>query len=117
MIRQHSLMLIAATLELSWLAMQAVHEFGHYSAAKLTSGQVRAVVLYPTTISYTQLALNPRPLFVAWIGPLVGSILPLLFLGIARICRVRGWYVFQFFAGFCLIANGAYLALGSFDGI
>lgn len=26
-------------------------------------------------------------------------------------------YLFTFFAGFCLIANGVYLALGSFEGI
>lgn len=30
---------------------------------------------------------------------------------------IRGWYVVQFVAGFCLIANGAYLAGGSLDNV
>jgi hypothetical protein len=47
-------------------------------------------------------------------GPIIGVALPILTLAIVRNAKLPGWYLFQFFAGFCLIANGAYLAGGSF---
>ena len=115
--RQHQVLLIAATLALSWLAMQAVHELGHVAAAIVSGGRVATVVLHPATISYTQLTSNPHPLFVAWMGSIVGVVLPLVAFVVARMLRLRGWYLFQFFAGFCFIANGAYLAVGSLNGI
>jgi hypothetical protein len=115
--RQHQVVLIVATLVFSWLAMQAVHELGHVAAAVASGGRVATVVLHPATISYTQLLSNPHPLFVAWMGPIIGVVLPFVALVIARVLRLRGWYIVQFFAGFCFIANGAYLAFGSLNGI
>jgi hypothetical protein len=115
--RQHRFVLIASTLAFSWLAMQAVHEFGHATAAFMSGGKVAQVVLHPAVISYTRLASNPQPLFVVWMGPVVGVVLPLIAWVVARARRWQGWYLFQFFAGFCLIANGTYLAFGSFSGI
>jgi len=111
--RQHQLLLIAATLAFSWLAMQAVHEFGHIAAAVVSGGRIGEVVLHPTKISYTRLTSNPHPLFVAWMGPVVGVLVPLVAFVVARAFRSRRLYLFQFFAGFCLIANGAYLGFGS----
>src|SRR5215216_3454542 len=111
--RQHQVELIAATLTFSWLAMQAVHEFGHVLAGLISGGRVAQVILHPATISLTRLTVNPHPLFVTWMGPVIGCLLPVLALAAARWHRWRGWYVFQFFAGFALIANGAYIALGS----
>ena len=72
------------------------------------------VVLHPLVISRTECAANPSPLYVAWGGPLIGSLLPLAILLIARFARASAWYVFQFFAGFCLIINGIYIAEDSF---
>jgi hypothetical protein len=115
MSRFHQCALIVATLSLSWLGMQAVHELGHLLAAMLCDGTVAKVMLHPATISYTQLAENPNPLLVTWMGPLVGVALPLVALAIARYAKLPGWYLVQFFAGFCLVANGAYLALGSLN--
>jgi hypothetical protein len=115
--RQHQLVLIGSTLAFSWLAMQAVHELGHVVGAVLSGGRVTQVILHPTTISQTRLAVNPHPQFVAWMGPIVGVLLPSAALLAARIAKWRTWYVLQFFAGFCLVANGAYLAFGSIDGI
>jgi len=112
--RQHRFVLISATLVFSWLAMQAVHEMGHIAAAAATGGRVAEVVLHPLAISYTRLSANPHPQLVAWMGPIVGIALPLAALLAARGANFRGWYVVQFFAGFCLVANGAYLAFGSF---
>jgi hypothetical protein len=107
--------LIVSTLAFSWLAMMVVHEFGHVLHLWLSGGTVERVVLHPLVISRTDPGLNPRPLFVAWGGPVWGCIIPLILLGIVLLCRWSWWYLVRFFAGFCLIANGAYLAGGSFD--
>lgn len=106
--------LIASLALVSWLAMQAVHEFGHVIGAWLTGGHVNRVVLYPTVISRTDFSINPHPLIVVWAGPLVGSLLPLAIWGLAIALWRRGGYLFRFFAGFCLIANGTYIGVGSF---
>jgi len=111
------LVLICATLLGSWLAMQAVHELGHVLGAWLTGGRVARVVLDPLTISRTDLAENPQPLVVAWSGPLFGVVVPLLLWLSAAKLRLPVAFVFRFFAGSCLIANGAYLAAGVVAGI
>jgi hypothetical protein len=69
------------------------------------------------TISRTDLAENPRPLAVAWAGPAVGVLAPLAAWAAAARFRMPGRYVLRFFAGFCLVVNGAYIAGGSFDRI
>jgi hypothetical protein len=108
--------LVVSTLLGSWLGMQAVHETGHVLGALLTGGEVAAVVLHPLTISHTELIDNPHPLVVVWAGPLVGVVLPLTLWGLFAATGLPGGFVARFFAGFCLIANGAYLGVGSFFG-
>ncbi len=115
--RLHQAVLIVSVVLGSWLGTQAVHECGHVLGAWLTGGRVARVVLYPLTISRTDLAENPRPLAVVWSGPLFGVLCPLALWGLAAGARLPGAFVLRFFAGFCLIANGAYIACGSFDGI
>ena len=115
--RLHQGALIAATLLGSWLAMQAVHESGHVLGALVTGGRVARLVLNPLTISRTDLADNPRPLFVVWAGPLFGVAAPLLLWLAATWARLPGAFVLRFFAGFCLLANGLYISVGSFDGV
>jgi hypothetical protein len=115
--RLHQVILIVSVVLGSWLGMQAVHESGHALAACLTGGRVARMVLHPLTISRTDLNHNPRPLVVAWAGPVFGTLLPLAFWMVAAWLRLPGAFVVRFFAGFCLIANGAYIAGGSFDGI
>jgi hypothetical protein len=109
--------LVVSTVLGSWLAMQAVHELGHVLGAWLTGGTVTQVVLSPLTISRTDLNHNPSPLFVAWSGPVFGIIAPLILWGIALMTRFPSAFVLRFFAGFCLVANGLYIALGSFNRI
>jgi hypothetical protein len=109
--------LIAATLLASWLGMQAVHEFGHVMGAWLTGGVVERVVLHPLTISRTDLSRNPQPLVVVWAGPVTGVVLPLAAWFVAVGSKSSGAFVLRFFAGFCLIANGLYIALGSLAAI
>jgi hypothetical protein len=105
--------LIATFLPLCWLAMMAVHELGHVMGAIATGGKVERVVLHPLTISRTDVAPNPRPLAVAWAGPVFGVVAPLVLLIFFRAVKLPLAYFVQFFAGFCLIANGAYIGLGS----
>jgi hypothetical protein len=111
------LILIASTLVGSWLGMQAVHELGHVLGAWATGGRVERVVLHPFTISRTDLADNPRPLVVTWAGPIIGVLGPVLLWAAAAGLRVPGAFVLRFFAGFCLLANGLYIGVGSFDGV
>ena len=113
----HQGLLIVSTVLGSWLGMQAVHESGHAIGARLTCGQVAKVVLNPLTISRTDLGHNPNPLFVVWAGPVIGVLLPLVLWAVAAAFRMPGAFLLRFFAGFCLIANGAYLAVESFDGV
>src|SRR5262249_42107661 len=117
MARFPQFVLVGSTLLLSWLAMMAVHEAGHFTAALLTGGTVFKVVLHPLTISRTDLSCNPHPLVVAWAGPALGVLLPLAAFGIAAAARMAGAYLLRFFAGFCLVANGAYIAVGSVEGV
>jgi hypothetical protein len=111
----------------SWLGMQIVHECGHAVGAWLTDGRVVRVVLHPLAISRTDVNPNPVPAVVVWLGPIAGCCLPILtacLLTQLHRCNAMhataklwqransmGW----FFAGFCLIANGAYLVFGTLD--
>ncbi len=115
--RLRQIVFIASLLGLCWLGMQAVHELGHVAAAMLTGGEVSQVVLHPLTISRTDLGVNPRPLVVVWAGPLAGVLLPLAAAGVRWFVDNLATRCVQFFAGFCLIANGAYIGLGTFERI
>ncbi len=115
--RLPQVILIASTLLGSWFGMQAVHELGHVIGAGISGGKVAKVVLHPLTISRTDLAENPVPLLVVWAGPIFGVIAPLVPWVIVAWLRFKGAFVMRFFAGFCLIANGTYIAAGSFQGI
>lgn len=108
------LTLIGSTIMLSWLGMQIVHELGHVLGALVSGGRVDVVVLDPLSISRTDLSLNPHPLLVCWAGAVAGSLLPVMLAGAWRMARAPGMSVIRFFAGFCLIANGCYLGIGSF---
>lgn len=115
--RLNQVVLILSVLYGSWLGMETVHEFGHMLGAWATGGRVAHVVLGPATISRTDVDPNPRPLIVVWAGPVGGVLLPLLIWGIVAGVRMPGAFVLRFFAGFCLIANGAYIGAGSFGRI
>ena len=97
--------------------MQAVHELGHILGAWATGADVTRVVLSPTTISRTDVANNTHPLLFAWAGPVMGVTLPLLLWYGAHATGLAGAFVLRFFAGFCLLANGLYIGLGSFAGV
>ena len=114
--RLHQAILIFSTILASWLGMQAVHESGHILGAWASGGHVTKVVLHPLTISRTE-STSDHPLFVVWAGPVIGVLLPVGIWQIAARLRITGSFLLRFFAGFCLIANGLYIGIGSFDGI
>jgi len=115
--RIHQLLLIATSIPLCWLLMQAVHELGHVAATVATGGTVEQVVLHPLTISRTDTSGSSHPLLVVWAGPAVGVIVPLMLLAVFKAAKLKWDYLVQFFTGSCLIANGAYLGVGSFQRI
>jgi hypothetical protein len=113
--RLHQFVFVASLLALSWLVMMAVHELGHVVGATWTRGNVERVVLHPLAISRTDVSPNPKPAIVVWAGPILGCIVPVIvWLLIPRRAKMAHT-VAMFFAGFCLLANGAYIAVGSFD--
>jgi hypothetical protein len=97
--------------------MMAVHEAGHVLGALLTGGTVKVVVLHQLTISCTVLSHNPHPLLVTWAGPVFGVLIPLAAFGVAVALRMPGAYLLRSFAGFCSIANGVYIGVGSIERI
>jgi hypothetical protein len=111
------ILLILLLVAFSWLAMMAVHELGHVLHAKLSGGTVERVVLNPFAISRTDVAPNPHPEFVAWGGALWGTLIPLVLMVVVRFFARTYAYLAAFFAGFCCLANGLYLAAGSFAGV
>src|SRR4051795_10051502 len=111
MSRLCQILLIASTLALCWLGMQAVHELGHVLAAWAGGEEVYRVVLHPLTISRTDASHDRHPLLVVWGGPLLGSLLPLGALAVTRLILSRWSYLLRFFAGSCLVVNGAYLGI------
>lgn len=109
------LILLSLLLPAAWWLMQLVHESGHVLGAWITGGVVKRVYFHPLDISRTDLSHNPSPLVVVWAGPIGGVLLPLAAWLIAARFNIRGRHVLRFFAGFCLIGNGAYIAFGSFN--
>ena len=115
--RMNQVILIASFIPFCWLAFMALHELGHVTAGLATGGTVTKVVLHPFAISRTDVSPNPNPFAVVWAGPIVGVVLPLMFWGGFWKLKIPGDYLVRFLAGFCLIANGLYIGIGSFEKI
>ncbi|PQO44742.1 hypothetical protein [Blastopirellula marina] len=97
-----------------WLWMQIIHELGHVAATYFLGDQVDFVYLVPWDISRTDFHAPQHELPIIWAGPIFGAIVPSLIWLVARLYRSRQEPLFAFFAGFCLIANGAYLGAAIF---
>ncbi len=110
--RLEQITLIVSFIGFCWLGMQVVHELGHFLAGILTGADGIQVYLHPCIISRTDVRVNPHPGIVVWAGPLVGVLFPFLVYGIAKFSKSPGLYLYRFFAGFCLITNGVYIAFG-----
>ena len=106
------LLLAPPRLYACWLGMMAVHELGHVLHGWLSGATVSAVRIPLAGFSITEFATNRHPHFVAWGGAIWGCVLPVAVWAVFYVRRWPGRYVVQFFAGFCLIANGVYLGVG-----
>ena len=103
----NKVMFLLFFLLLCWFGMEVVHESGHVLAAWCRGATVERLVLWP--ISRTDISDIQHPLFVHGAGAVFGTMFPLLLWGIVRLSRRDAVHYFRFFAGFCLIANGAYI--------
>lgn len=117
MFRLYQITLIVSTLALCWLGMQVVHETGHVLTAWGSGERVDRVVLHPLTISRTDATHDHHPLLTIWGGPIFGTLLPLCVSALSKLACPGLTYLLRFFAGFCLISNGAYLGVGSLEGV
>ena len=90
-----------------WFGMEAVHECGHVLAAWFSGATVERVELWP--ISRTDTNDVRYPILVHGAGAVFGALFPLLLWWFVRLVRRDDSHFFRFFAGFCLIANGAYI--------
>ncbi len=97
-----------------WIGMEAVHELGHVLNAWSSGAQVVnvSIPLRPWMTSQTIVDPNPNPRFVAQGGSTWGVAIPALACGLAYLIRRRVPEPLKFFTGFCLIANGVYMATG-----
>lgn len=111
--RLRQIVLVASILWIAWLLMMLIHECGHVLGAIATGGVVRQFVWYPSVLSRTDVFPNPHLLIEIWAGPIFGSAAPLILAVISQAFRLRIAYLFWAIAGFCLIANGAYIGIGS----
>lgn len=111
--RFFQVLLVGSLIGFSWMAMMIVHEIGHAFHALVSGGRVVQVVLSPWEFTRTDVSPNPYPLFVAWGGAVWGVLLPIAVWVITKAVVRPHAYLAAFFAGFCCIANGAYIGAGS----
>jgi uncharacterized membrane protein YidH (DUF202 family) len=95
--------------------MMLIHESGHMLGAIFTGGQVERLIWHPLVFSRTDVSPNPSPLIVVWAGPLFGAVAPAILAACLSAAKAPVAYLAQFFAGFCLIANGGYIGVGTFE--
>ncbi len=101
---------------LSWYGMMVIHEAGHCIGAVATGAGIEAVNIPVVGFSRTDFSGGNSPLIVVWAGPMLGACMPLALLALSGAVGAKARHALQFFAGFCLLANGAYIGLGVFSG-
>jgi hypothetical protein len=98
----------------SWYASLAAHEFGHAAVAAAT-GSTRIDIHLPLLgFSHTQRSPDSHALLTTAAGPVLGSVFPLAVWLLVRGVRPKAARVPQFWAGFALVLNGAYIAGDAF---
>ena len=90
--------------------MTFTHESGHIIGGWIGGATLTDFDIAPWHLPFSLHNPDPYPLLTLWAGPILGVIVPAL---IAFLFR-RWWLIFV--ADFCLLANGAYLALAWFAG-
>lgn len=108
------LLLLIAFAIWCWLSMMLTHELGHVAAARFTGGTLTYVNVYPGQLSSTLVQPNPRPSIVLWCGIWSGWLLPQAIAWLlAKNKRMHA--PAHFWAGFCWLTGGVYLAAGGLE--
>ncbi len=92
-------------LAASWCVMVMTHEAGHLLGGWIGGATLVDFDLAPWGLPYSIHQPDPRPLLTLWAGPIVGVALPVA----VALAAHRAWV--WFIADFCVLANGAYLAI------
>ena len=96
--------------------MMLVHESGHMLAAVASGGTVQRLVFGPleSCLAHSIFPQSASPLCRLGRPGRRAALFPLAFSIGLRIAQIR-FYLAQLFSAFCLLANGAYIGVGSFD--
>ncbi|MEZ6093088.1 MAG: hypothetical protein R3C03_02450 [Pirellulaceae bacterium] len=97
-------------LGIAWCVMLTTHELGHIVVGLAAGGKLKAFDLRPWSLPYSFFDNNPYPLATLWAGPILGCLVPVAFAALWR-ANVN-WFI----ASFCVLANGAYIAIGWYSG-
>ena len=98
---------------LFWYPISLVHELGHYVSAKIGGGTGVEIVWRHYVFSETIRTGSRWPLLDAWMGPVIGIIIPLVMAFTLRKTKLAEWVVW--FASIACIANGLYIGIGWMD--
>jgi hypothetical protein len=90
--------------------MTFTHEAGHIVGGWASGGKLQDAHLMPWELPHSHFDPDPHPLVTLWCGPILGVVVPLALAVAIR----RGWA--WFVAHFCVISNGAYLAIAWLTG-
>jgi len=90
--------------------MAFTHELGHIVGGWCCGGTLKTADLLPWHLPYSLFDPDPKPLVTLWCGPILGVVVPLAVAVAIR--REWVWFV----ANFCVLANGAYIALAWISG-
>ena len=101
---------LVVLLVIAWIVMTFTHEMGHVVGGWISGATLNDLDLAPWRLPYSLHNPDPHPLVTLWCGPVLGALVPL---GMAALIR-QPWAFF--FADFCLLANGCYLALAWISG-
>ena len=97
--------IFATLLAVSWTVMTVCHEVGHLVGGWAGGATLIQADVVPWRLPYSLHQPDPFPLLTLWSGPLLGIAIPVAIAALIR--QDWAWFI----ADFCLVANGAYLAL------
>ena len=101
---------LVAMIGASWCVMTLTHEVGHILGGWCCGATLTDYDLLPWHLPYSFFEPDPLPLVTLWAGPILGVIVPMVIALAVR--RDWAWFI----AYFCLLANGAYIAVGWYSG-
>lgn len=102
--------LLVVWLIVAWCVLVVTHEAGHILLGWCTGATLLRCDLAPWRLPYSLFGPDPVPLATLWGGPVLGVVVPVAAALILK--RDALWFI----ASFCMLANGAYLALAWFTG-